>query len=89
MMVQETIVEIEKIVMEEEEVGGTRGLHMVKEEDSGRNDDESEDEANDNRFQLSFGRQCHRRGNHEEIFGKLKFTMPKFVAEPSMRNFSG
>jgi len=27
------IVEIEKIVMEEEEVGGTRGLHMVKVED--------------------------------------------------------
>jgi len=24
---------MEKIVMEEEEVGGTRGLHMVKEED--------------------------------------------------------
>jgi len=33
MMVQATIVEIKKIVMEEEEVGGTRGLHMVKEED--------------------------------------------------------
>jgi len=33
MMVEATIVEIEKIVMEEEEVGGTRGLHMVKEED--------------------------------------------------------
>jgi len=33
MMVQATIVEIEKIVMEEEEVGGTGGLHMVKEED--------------------------------------------------------
>jgi hypothetical protein len=33
MMVQATIVEIEKIVMEEEEVRGTRGLHMVKEED--------------------------------------------------------
>jgi hypothetical protein len=33
MMVQATIVEIEKIVMEEEEVGGTRGLHMVEEED--------------------------------------------------------
>jgi len=32
MMVQATIVEIEKIVMEEEKVGGTRGLHMVKEE---------------------------------------------------------
>jgi len=28
MMMQATIVEIEKIVMEEEEVGGTRGLHM-------------------------------------------------------------
>ena len=33
MMVQATIVEIEKIVMEEKKVGGTRGLHMVKEED--------------------------------------------------------
>ena len=33
MMVQATIVEIEKIVMEEEEVGGTKGLQMVKEED--------------------------------------------------------
>ena len=33
MMVQATIVEIEKIVMEEEEVRGTRGLHMVEEED--------------------------------------------------------
>ena len=33
MMVQATVVEIEKIVMEEEEVGGTRGLHMAKEED--------------------------------------------------------
>jgi len=33
MMVQATIVEIEKIVMEEEEVGGTRGLHMIKKED--------------------------------------------------------
>jgi len=34
MMVQPTIVEIEKIVMEEDEVGGTRGLHMVEEEDT-------------------------------------------------------
>jgi len=33
MMVQATIVEIEKTVMEEEEIGGTRGLHMVEEED--------------------------------------------------------
>ena len=33
MMVQATIVEIEKIVMEEEEVRGTRGLHIVEEED--------------------------------------------------------
>jgi len=33
MMVQATIVEIEKIVMEEEEVRGTGGLHMVEEED--------------------------------------------------------
>jgi RecA/RadA recombinase len=33
MMVQATIVEIEKIVLEEEEVRGTRGLHMVEEED--------------------------------------------------------
>jgi hypothetical protein len=33
MMVQATIVEIEKIVMEEEEVRGTKGLQMVKEED--------------------------------------------------------
>jgi hypothetical protein len=32
-MVQATIVEIEKIVLEEEEVRGTRGLHMVEEED--------------------------------------------------------
>ena len=56
---------------------------------SPRKDDESEDEADDNRFQLSFGRRCHRRGNHEERFGKLKFTMPKFAAEPSTRNFSG
>jgi len=32
-MVQATIVEIEKIVMKEEEVEGTRGLHMVYEED--------------------------------------------------------
>ena len=50
--------------------------------------DESEDEANGNHFQLSFGRRCHRRGNHAERFGKLKFTMPKFVAEPSTRKFS-
>jgi len=33
MMVQATIVEIEKIVMEEEEVRGTGGLHMVEEAD--------------------------------------------------------
>jgi len=33
MMVQATIVEMEKIVMEEEEVRGTRGLHIVEEED--------------------------------------------------------
>ena len=33
MMVQATIVEIEKIVMEEDVVGGTGGLHMVEEED--------------------------------------------------------
>jgi len=33
MMVQATIVEIEKIVMGEYEVRGTRGLHRVKEED--------------------------------------------------------
>jgi len=33
MMVQATIVEMEKIVMEEEEVRGTGGLHMVEEED--------------------------------------------------------
>jgi len=33
MMVQATIVEIEKIVMEEEEVGGIGGLHMLEEED--------------------------------------------------------
>jgi len=33
MMVQATIVEIEKIVMEEEEDGGTEGLHRVEEED--------------------------------------------------------
>ena len=33
MMVQATIAEIEKIVMEEEEVRGTGGLHMVEEED--------------------------------------------------------
>jgi len=32
-MVQATIVEIEKIVMEEEEVGGIGWLHMVEEED--------------------------------------------------------
>ena len=46
-------------------------------------------EDDDNRSQLNFGRRCHRRGNHEEIFGKLKFIMPKFSAEPSTRNFSG
>jgi len=33
MMVQATIVEIEKIVMEEVVDGGTGGLHMVEEED--------------------------------------------------------
>jgi len=33
MMLQATIVEIEKIVMEEEAVRGTGGLHMVEEED--------------------------------------------------------
>jgi len=32
MMVQATVVEIEKIVMEEEEVRGIEGLHMVEEE---------------------------------------------------------
>jgi len=53
-----------------------------------RNDDECEDEDDDNHSQLNFGRRRHRRANHEERFGKLKFTMPKFAAEPSMRNFS-
>ena len=61
-----------------------RAAHDKGRRHIGRNDDESEDEANDNRF----GRRCHRSGNHEERFGKLKFTMPKFVAEPSTRNFS-
>jgi len=56
---------------------------------SGRNDDETEDEDDDNHSQLNFGCRHHRRGNHEQRFGKLKFTMPKFAAEPSMRNFSG
>ncbi|XP_066316535.1 uncharacterized protein [Miscanthus floridulus] len=45
-----------------------------------RNDDsdESEDVDEDNHSQYHGGRRHHRRGNHEERFGKLKFTMPKF-----------
>jgi hypothetical protein len=45
-----------------------------------RNDDndESEDVDDDNHSQYRFGRRRHRGGNHEERFGKLKFTMPKF-----------
>ena len=33
MIVQATILEIQNIVMEEEKVGGTRGLHMIEEEE--------------------------------------------------------
>ena len=45
-----------------------------------RNDDsdESEDVDEDNHSQYRGGRRCHSRGNHEERFGKLKFTIPKF-----------
>jgi len=45
-----------------------------------RNDghDESKDVDEDNHSQYRGGRRCHSRGNHEERFGKLKFTMPKF-----------
>jgi len=32
----------------------------------------------DNHSQYRGGRRRHSRGNHEERFGKLKFTMPKF-----------
>jgi len=60
-----------------------RAAHGRGRRHSQRNDDESEDEDDDNCSQLNFGRRRHRRGNHEERFGKLKFTMPKFAAEPS------
>jgi len=88
MMVQATIVEIEKVVMEEEEVRGTGGLHMVKEEDIVE------------KMMMNLKMRLMTTAsnsvlvadvieeNHEERFGKLKFTMPKFASEPSMRNFS-
>jgi len=39
---------------------------------------ESEDDDDGSQLQNPFGRRFHRRGNQEERFGKLKFTMPKF-----------
>ena len=41
-------------------------------------DEESEKEDDDDHSQYRYGRRHRRRGNHEERWGKLKFTMPKF-----------
>jgi hypothetical protein len=45
-----------------------------------RNDDNEESEFgdDDDQSQHRYGRRHHRGVNHEERFGKLKFTMPKF-----------
>ena len=40
--------------------------------------DDSEDVDDNSHLQNLFGRRPHRRRNHEERLGKLKFTMPKF-----------